>query len=123
MKLITLLLASVLLTGCASFPFGKRVDPVVVQTQEVKRTPLNLPDPTPLKLNGIRWVLVTPDTIEEVWTKIDREGGDLVLFALTADQYEVLAMDMLQIRQFMEKQKDVIIKYREYYEPKEPKKP
>ena len=82
MKLITLLLASVLLTGCASFPFGKRVDPVVVQTQEVKRTPLNLPDPTPLKLNGIRWVLVTPDTIEEVWTKIDREGGDLVLLSL-----------------------------------------
>lgn len=123
MKLFTVLLTVGLLTGCASFPFGKKVEPLVIQTEAVKRTPLNLPDPAPVKLNGIKWVLVTPDTVNEVWERLDKSGDDLVLFSLTADQYELLAMDMLQIRQFMEKQKDTIIKYREYYEAEEPLKP
>jgi hypothetical protein len=42
----------------------------------------------------------------------------MVLFALTDDGYEELATDMAQIRAFVSQQREIMVKYREYYEPK-----
>jgi hypothetical protein len=41
-----------------------------------------------------------------------------VLFALTDDGYEELSIDIAQIRALIAQQRDIIIRYREYYEPK-----
>ena len=37
---------------------------------------------------------------------------------LTDDGYEELAIDMAEIRAFIAQQREIIAKYREYYEPK-----
>jgi hypothetical protein len=41
-----------------------------------------------------------------------------VLFALTAEGYERLAMDIARIRNFIQQQREITNKYRNYYEPK-----
>ena len=110
-----------LLNGCASFSlFGDKVKPVVVQTQAQERTPLNLPDPKPLKPQAIKWVVITPENAEETFAKLKAENKDMVLFGLTDDGYEALSINMMEIRNFIDKQRLVIVKYKEYYEP--PKK-
>lgn len=117
--IISLLLVTSL-TGCSVFNW-KSVKPVEVQTKAVERTRLNLSEPSPLKLEPVKWVLITPENAEKVWEELKEKNVDLVLFALTDDGYEQLAVTMLEIRQYLEQQRAVLIKYKEYYEPQENK--
>ena len=115
--LILSLLLTTSLTGCSVFNW-KSVKPVEVQTKAVEKTPLNIGDPPPLKMQAPTWVLITPENAEAVWAELKSKNVDLVLFALTDDGYEQLAIIMLEIRQYLQQQKTILIKYREYYEPK-----
>jgi len=117
--LITSLLLVTSLTGCASFGFfGKREKPIEITTKAAEKTPLAIPDPDPLRLKPIGWVLVTPGNQEEVFKKLEENGTDPVIFALTADGYQQLAITIAELRNLINTQRNIIIKYKEYYEPK-----
>lgn len=66
-------------------------------------------------------MVVTPENIDQVWAKLKEQNVDLVLFALTDDGYQELAMTMAEVRNMIASQKIIILKYKEYYEP--PKAP
>ncbi len=107
-----------LLSGCASFSlFGKRVQPVEIQTTAVERTPLNLRDPSPLEPRVPKWIIITPENAEKIWADLEAKKLNLVLIALTDKGYEELAVTMVEIRNFINMQRQIIIKYKEYYEP------
>jgi hypothetical protein len=116
---ISLALAtSLLLSGCASFSlFGDRVKPVQIETKAVERTRLDIPMPSPLSPKPVEWILITPQNADEVWAKLKEKNIDLVLFGLTDDGYEELAMTMAELRNFIATKRQIIIKYKEYYEP------
>lgn len=110
-----------LLSGCASFPFfGKREKPITVETRAVERTRLNLAMPAPLMPRVTRWIIITPENAEQVWKDLRDKNTDLVLFAVTDDGYEEMATTQAEIRNFINMQRQIIIKYQEYYEPSEP---
>jgi hypothetical protein len=109
------------LTGCASWDlFGKRVEPITVSTVPLEKTPLALPDPAPLKSKPIRWVVITPANAEAVWERLAQDDDDVVVFALTSDGYQQLAVTIAELRNLIATQRVIIQKYREYYEPKKP---
>jgi hypothetical protein len=117
-KLLALSLIIPLLTGCASFSFGKpKVQPVEIQTTAVERTSLNLPHPTPLSPRNPQWIIITPENAEQVWKDLESKNSNLVLFAITDRGYEELSVTMAEIRNFINSQRHIIIKYKEYYEP------
>jgi hypothetical protein len=97
--------------------FGERVKPVEIQTKAVERTRLNIPHPAPLSANPVEWVLITPENAEEVFAKLKEKNIDLVLFGLTDDGYESLSITMAELRNYIATQRQIIIKYKEYYEP------
>ena len=87
---------------------------------EKKREPLNIGDPTPLELQDVDWIIITKDNAEEVFEKIKNDkNGDYALFALTDTGYEKLALNFADIRNKLAEQRQIILSYREYYEPKE----
>lgn len=113
-----------LISGCSVLSLFKKepdVKPIEIQTKAVERARLNIPEPTPLTGRQMHWVVITPENAEEVWKKLKEENTDLVLFGLTDDGYEQLAITMAEIRNFIAQQRLIIIKYKEYYEP--PKTP
>ena len=120
-KLVVILLLPFItgLQGCALLAWNA-VKPVEVQKKAVERTPLNLADPQPIKPSAPNWILITPGNADRVWAELRQKNADLVLFALTDDGYEELAVDMAQIRTFIAQQREIIIRYREYYEPAKP---
>jgi hypothetical protein len=119
LTLTTSLLLVSSLSGCASFDFlGKREKPIEITTKAAERTPLDIADPDPLKLKPVEWVLVTPGNQEEVFKKLEEKGADPVIFALTADGYQSLAITIAELRNLINTQRNIIIKYKEYYEPK-----
>ena len=119
LQILTLSLLSISLSGCASLNlFGSREKPITVSTVPVEKTPLAIPDPAPLRTKPIEWVIITPDNADAVWKRIAEDDEDVVVFALTADGYQQLAVTIAELRNLIATQRVIIQKYREYYEPK-----
>jgi hypothetical protein len=107
-----------LISGCASFSlFGDKVKPVEIQTKAVERTRLNIPDPAAIAAREVKWILITPENAEKVFADLKQQNVDLVLFAITDEGYEQLALTMAEIRNHIANQRAIIVKYKEYYEP------
>jgi hypothetical protein len=83
----------------------------------LEKTPLALPDPQPLKSKPIQWVVITPANADAVWERMAQDDDDVVVFALTSDGYQQLAVTIAELRNLIVTQRVIIQKYREYYEP------
>lgn len=116
---ISLLLATSL-SGCGTFSFGGKVKPIEVVTKAQEKTALDIPSPDPLRLKPIEWTLVTPGNSDEVFAQLENAGENLVLFTLSADGYQQLAITIAELRNYINTQRTIILKYKEYYEPKKP---
>ena len=109
-----LILTTFLISSCSS------VKQLEVFKTEVPRAKLDLPDPETPTVNELNWIIITSDNAEEVFAKLKEKNIDPVLFGLTDDDYETLAVNFAQIRAYMIKQKLTLDQYREYYEPTDP---
>lgn len=83
------------------------------------RAKLDLSDPEAPKINDLNWIIITSENADEVFAKLEEKNIDPVLFGLTDDDYETLAVNFAQIRAYMIKQKLTLDQYREYYESEE----
>ena len=116
-KMKNILLLSVLavfLTSC-----GSSVQEIQVTTVEVSKTPLNLPNPDPLKLQDVEWIIITKDNANEIFERIKSAGGEYALFAVEDTGYEKLQINFTDIRNKLAEQRQLLLAYREYYEPVE----
>lgn len=106
------------LSACSSI---KKVE---IVAKPVDRTKLALLQPAPIKTKPFQWVVITPQNAEEVFAKMQERNENLVLFALADDGYKTLSLNIAEIRNFMNTQRETILKYKEYYEttPSEDKK-
>ena len=113
MKIIALLLGLYLLSGCTT-----AVKTIEVLNRPEPKTPINIELPEPLKLDEVEWIIITPENAEEVWAKLaENPKGEIVLFALNQDGYELLAKNFAEIRTAIAEHRNVIIAYKDYYEP------
>jgi len=117
-KIIIIALTAISLQGCGFSWFSKRQEPIQVQTKPIERAPLNIDNPPPLRLRPLDWIVITPENWEEVFRQMQSKDQNLVLFGLTSDGYQTLALTIAEIRNLINTQRIVIDKYREYYEPK-----
>ena len=119
--LATSLLLLTNLTGCASISdlLGKEdVKPVEVVAKPIERAPLNIADPTPLSLRPFEWTIITKENAAEVFAKLEANKDSIVLFGLTDEGYQQLSMTIAEMRTLIATQRQIIIKYKEYYESK-----
>jgi len=114
-NIILLSLLAVFLTSC-----GSSVQEIQVTTVEVSKTPLNLPNPDPLKLQDVEWIIITKDNANEIFERIKSAGGEYALFAVEDTGYEKLQINFTDIRNKLAEQRQLLLAYREYYEPSEP---
>ena len=114
-KVSSLLLLSLLLSSCSSWP---KLTQIEVQTVEVER---NIPiqnRPRQLDMNDIHFYVVTEENFEEFKKRFVKENGDLVGYVLSVRDYETLAINMAEIKRYIEQQKEIIIYYEKAVKPK-----
>ena len=73
--------------------------------------------PNPVTAKPIEWIIITPENAEQVWAKLKESNADIVLLGLTDNGYEQLAVTIAELRNMIAAQRQIIIKYKEYYEP------
>ena len=118
--LLTAITLPLFVSGCAGFGWKSDVQPIEVQKRAVERTPLKLADPPPVQAREIEWIVITPENAEATWQRLKDSNTDVVLFALTDDGYEMLALTMAELRNFIAQQRAILNRYRGYYEPATP---
>lgn len=118
--LLTAITLPLFVSGCASFGWQSDVRPVEIQKRAVERTPLKLADPAPVQARELEWIIITPENAEATWQRLRDSNTDVVLFALTDDGYEMLALTMAELRNFVAQQRAILRRYRDYYEPAPP---
>ena len=108
-------LLAVFLSSCS-----ESVQEIQVTTVEVSKTPLNLPNPDPLKLQDVEWIIITKDNAMEIFEKLKAAGGEYALFAVEDTGYEKIQVNYTDIRNKLAEQKQLLLAYKEYYESEEP---
>ena len=111
-NILLLSLLAVFLTSC-----GSSVKKIQVSTVEVSKTPLNIQNLDPLQLQGVEWIIITKDNAMEIFEEVKSKGGEYSLFALTDTGYEKLALNFTDIRNRLAQQRQILLSYKEYYEP------
>ena len=111
-NILLLSLLAVFLSSC-----GSSVKEIQVSTVEVSKTPLNIQNLDPLQLQGVEWIIITKDNAMEIFEEVKSKGGEYSLFALTDTGYEKLALNFTDIRNRLAQQRQILLSYKEYYEP------
>lgn len=112
-KIILLIVATVLLTGCSA-GFGEKK--IKIFQVEEPRQKLDYPMPTPLEMEEVRWIIINSENADEVFTKLEAAGIDPVLFGLTDKDFEILAKNFAQIRAKLQETNTLLEEYKKYYE-------
>ena len=118
-KVSSLLLLSLILSSCSSWP---KLTQIEVQTVEVERNIPTQNRPRQLDMSSIKWYVVTEQNFEEFKKRFADENGDLVGYVLSVRDYETLAINMAEIKRYIEQQKQIIIYYEEAVKPREKEK-
>lgn len=103
-----------LLAACSSAPEIETVPPVEIRTVEVPRPAPIVPNTDQLRLRNVQWIIITPENIEEKFAQI--QSGEAVLFAVTAEGYENIALNLSDIRTLIAQQQRIIAIYRSQFE-------
>jgi len=114
-QIILMVIGVMMLGGCASKPTIKQIE---VTTTAVEKLPLSLPNPAPLEMQEVEWMIVTEENIEEAWALLTSKNEGVALFALRHGDYERLALNIKEIRALLGEYIVILKKYKEYYEEK-----
>ena len=101
------LLLLVSLSSCSWKPEKE----VVVQTKIVKPVIEIKERPKGVKMLPVKFYVVTEKNYEEFRERFKKENGDFVFYAMSVPSYENLALDMAELRRYIEQQKEIIIYY------------
>ena len=101
------LLLLVTLSSCSWKPEKE----VVVQTKIVKPVIEIKERPKGGKMLPVKFYVVTEKNYEEFKERFKKENGEFVFYAMSVPSYENLALDMAELRRYIEQQKEIIIYY------------
>lgn len=111
-KILVIIPLILLLSGCSLFQERQ----VEVSTTEVAKAPLIVPEVDQFQARSIKWIIITEDNAREIFSKLKKQGKAPALFALTADGYQALSLNMNDILKILKQQKAIVAAYRDYYE-------
>jgi len=110
-NILVIALAIVGLSGCSWF-----TSPINVNMEPIDKPNLVLPDADEVRMRDVEWILITPENAEAVFEELRNQGNSVVLFGLTSDGYENIALNLSDIRAFLQQQQSIIGAYKSYHD-------
>lgn len=112
----SLLLATLLLSGCSTFmPEPK----VVTVTKVVERNIPTVPHPKQVQLNDVKIYVVSKENYDEFVADFEAKNGADAYIAISVKDYENLSLNFAELRRYIEQQKQIILYYEEAVKPQE----
>ena len=108
------LLTALLIVNACSRSSEKEIVtvPTVVETPKIELPQIRVVSrPSPIMMKNSDIIVVTENNLEEVINKVKNTQGEFVLYAMTAQSFESLALNFEQIKKFIETQNQIILYY------------
>jgi len=116
-KLVMIPVASLLiLSGCSSRPPEPEIKTV---TQVQRITVPTVARPKPIDLVDVRVYVVNKDNLDDFVAEFTTEHGEFAIVALSIDGYENLALNIADLRRYINQQTDIIVYYEDSMKPDE----
>lgn len=109
--IITVFAFIILIQGCST------TRGIEVLTKQVERTPLSLPLPPPEVMEEVRIIVITPENQEEVFQRLVDNRIDPAIFGYSDEDWELVEKNNARLRYHILKLRQIILAYKEYYEP------
>lgn len=109
---VFIIFSMLILTGCS------QKDEVITNREEVTKPKLDIKQQEALKLNDISYIIITDKNAKQIFDEMKINGKQRVLYAISVDDYEKLAVNLAQIKKYLVIQNETIKSYKDYYEPK-----
>ena len=75
--------------------------------------------PREINLGVPQWIVVTPDNWEEQLARIEKQEGEILFLAMTVPDYEVMSVNMKELKRYITELKDVVVYYRKVTMPQD----
>ena len=108
--------AVLFLSGCSSLRLPAEIKTV---TKIEKVTIPTVARPKPVQLNDVRVYVVNEEIYEEFVKEFTEENGELAFVALSMKDYENLALNVSELRRYINQQKNIIVYYEDAVTDKE----
>ena len=106
------------LSSCSLLSTKIEPEPIVkIVTKEVLPPKPIIPEVDRIALKEIEWVIITKDNIDEVFNSIPSDESK-VFFAITADGYEKISLNLSDVRALLEQQQAIISAYENLWDEK-----
>ena len=116
--LVVALFIVTLTSGCSILRLKPEKEVVVKYVETQRNIPLQS-RPKPLDFSTVQWKVVTDQNFDEFIEQYKVENGEAwVFYVVTVRDYENLALNMADLRRFVEQQKEIIVYYEEAVKPK-----
>ena len=106
------------LSGCSGLRMPKEIQTV---TKIEKVTIPTVARPKPTNLNDVRVYVVNKEILEDFIKEFTEENGELAFVALSMKDYENLALNVAELRRYIEQQTQIIVYYENAVSPKKDK--
>ena len=116
LKVLSLLPLCLIISNCSSWPKLKQIE---IKTVQVDRVIPTQNRPRPLNMNDIKFYVVTSENFEDFKKRYEKDNGTFLFYALSVRDYETLAINMAEIKRYIEQQKQIIIYYEKAVKPRE----
>ena len=114
-KILAVMATVLILSGCSG-----RVEPEVKVVTKVERVQIpTVARPKPLQLSDTRVFVVTKDNFEEFEKEFTELYGDLAFVALSMKDYENLALNISELKRYINQQTEIIVYYEKAVTEKE----
>jgi len=110
--------SALLLTSCSVFQTPE--PEVVKETVYVDRQIEVKQRPPALALNEVIFYVVNAENVNSFAAKMEKEHGSLIFIAMSVRGYESMALNMAELRRYVEQQKEIIIYYEKQANPPVP---
>jgi hypothetical protein len=110
MNVLGCLILFVFVSACS--PQTRQIE---ISAKPVDRPELVLPKPDRIQTRQVDWVIITPANAEEVFNRLKETGKPVTFFALTEQGYEALALNLNDLRTFIQQLQTIIVAYESYY--------
>lgn len=108
LKILSLLVAISLLSGCGLF---KQKVQTVTEIQYVEKKIDLQSRPREIELYPVFFYAVNETNIDDFLKRFEKENGDIVFFAISVTDYENLALNISELKRYIQQQKNLIIYY------------
>jgi hypothetical protein len=105
---------SLSLAGCSLFPSEPEIKTVV---KLEKTTIPTVARPKPVQLVDTRIYVVNKDNLEQFIAEFTAENGELAFVALAIKDYENLALNVGELRRYINQQTEIIVYYEKAVSP------